>query len=115
MSTRATTGPDNTGHSDSPRQDTQRPEHSEHADAGGQESTARRSEHTQRPAGTRPAAAPPVPGQRQADPPLPSGGRQPERPGQSGRAEDHMGWRDTLVSTGDEGGGGDEKPRRPGR
>jgi hypothetical protein len=26
-----------------------------------------------------------------------------------------MGWRDTLVSTGDEGGGGNEKPRRPGR
>jgi hypothetical protein len=116
MTTQTTKGQGKTGHSDSPRQDTQRPEHSDHADAGGQESTARRDERTQRAAGARPPAAPPVPGQRQADPPLPRGGRQPERPGQDGRAEERMGSRDTLGATDDEGAvGGSQKPRPRGR
>lgn len=113
MATRRTKGQGKTGHSDSPRQDSQRPEHSDHADAGGQESTARREGRTQRPTGERPPAAPPVPGQRQADPPLPRGGRQPERPGQDGRAEERMGARETLVSTEDEDVDGAQKPRRP--
>ena len=37
-----TTRRDKTGHADSPRQDSQRPAHSDHADVGGQESTTRR-------------------------------------------------------------------------
>ena len=115
MTTRTTKEEDKAGHSDSPRQDSQRPAHSDHADAGGQEATARRDERTQRAAGARPPAAPPVPGQRQADPPLPRGGRQPERPGQDGRAEEHMGSRDTLGSTDDEGVGGEKKSRPRGR
>jgi hypothetical protein len=115
MATRRTKGQGKTGHADSPRQDTQRPEHSDHADAGGQESTTRRSERTQRAAGTRPAAAPPVPGQTQADPPLPRGGRQPERPGQAGRAEEHMGSRATLHAIDDEDAGSAQKPRPRGR
>jgi hypothetical protein len=83
-----------TGHADTPRQDSQRPTHADHADAGGQESTTARAATTQRPDGVRPAGAPPVPGELHADPPLPRDGRQPQRPGQDGRAEDRIGGRD---------------------
>jgi hypothetical protein len=93
----ATRGPDKTGHADTPRQDSQRPVHADHADAGGQESTSRRTARTQQAAGTRPDEAPPVPGQRQADPPLPRVGRQPERPGQDARAKDVIGSREGLA------------------
>jgi len=89
-----TTERDKTGHADSPRQDSQRPAHADHADAGGQESANRRSARTQKATGARPSASPPVPGQAKADPPLPRGGRQPERPDQDGRAEGRMGSRD---------------------
>lgn len=96
------------GHADSPRKDTQRPEHSDHADAGGQESTTRRFERTQRAADVPPpAGAPPAPGARHADPPLPRGGRQAQRPGQDGRAEETIGARDveSFRSTDEEGFG----------
>jgi hypothetical protein len=108
-----TTGREKTGHADSPRQDSQRPAHGDHADAGGQESTNRRSGRTQRAAGTRPPAAPPVPGQGKLDPPLPRGGRQPERPGQDARAEEKMGARDldTLGLADAESGVRTDKPR----
>lgn len=107
-----TTGREKTGHADSPRQDSQRPAHADHADAGGQESTSRRAARTQRAAGTRPGAAPPVPGQGKADPPLPRGGRQPERPGQDGVAKSRMGAREGLADaeSGDETQ--TEKPRK---
>jgi hypothetical protein len=85
---------DRTGHADSPRQDSQRPAHADHADDGGQESTNRTIETTQRPPGAAPTDAPSAPGERHRDPPLPTGGRQPQRPGQDGRAEDRMGERD---------------------
>src|SRR6185503_7874653 len=89
MAKRATTtGREKTGHADSPRQDSQRPAHADHGDAGGQESANTRGARTQRATGARPSASPPVPGQAKADPPLPRGGRQPERPGQDARAED---------------------------
>ncbi|HUG53060.1 MAG TPA: hypothetical protein VMR21_05645 [Vicinamibacteria bacterium] len=78
-----------TGHGDSPRQDTQRPTHADHADAGGQESTTSRFPTTQRPADVPPPpGAPPAPGAVHGDPPLPEGGRQAQRPGQHGRAEE---------------------------
>jgi hypothetical protein len=111
-----TTGRDKTGHSDSPRQDNQRPAHGDHADAGGQESKNLRGARTQRAAGTPPDAAPPVPGQGKLDPPLPRGGRQPQRPGQDGRAEGKMGARDldTLGLADAESGVRTDKPR-PGR
>jgi hypothetical protein len=88
------TGREKTGHADSPRQDNQRPAHGDHADAGGQESGNQRRARTQKATGARPSAAPPVPGQAKADPPLPRGGRQPERPDQDGRAEGRVGSRD---------------------
>lgn len=99
-----TTGSDKTGHADTPRQDTQRPAHADHADTGGQESTSRRALRTQHSTGARPELAPPVPGQRQGDPPLPRGGRQPERPGQAGVAKTRMGSREGLAGaeSGDE-------------
>ena len=99
-----TTGRDKTGHSDSPRQDTQRPAHADHADAGGQESTSRPAARTQRAPAAHPGAAPPVPGQAKSDPPLPRGGRQPERPGQDARSEEQIGTRDreTLAATDEE-------------
>jgi hypothetical protein len=87
-------GDERTGHADSPRQDTQRPEHGDHADAGGKESTNRRAETTQIPSGERPAEAPPVAGRTRPDPPLPAGGRQPERPGQPGEVTEGIGDRD---------------------
>ena len=90
------TGRDKTGHADSPRQDSQRPTHSDHADVGGQESALPATARTQRPATARPAEAPPAPGESRPDPALPEGGRQPQRPGQDGRAEDVLGERDTL-------------------
>ena len=91
---RSSTG-DKAGHADSPRQDTQRPEHADHGDAGGQEATTRRLERTQRPADVPPpAGAKAAPGERQPDPPLPTGGRQPQRPGQDGRSEGGIGERD---------------------
>ena len=105
---RATTGRDVTGHSDTPRQDSQRPEHADHADAGGQESTSRRPARTQHATGTRPEEAPPVPGQRQSDPPLPRGGRQPERPGQDARAKDVIGSREGLADA-----DGEQETRKP--
>ena len=108
-----TTRREKTGHADSPRQDNQRPAHADHADAGGQESTNARGARTQRATGARPSAAPPVPGQGKADPPLPHGGRQPERPGQDGRAEDRIGSRDldTLGLADAESGVRTAKPR----
>ena len=105
----ATTGRDVTGHSDTPRQDSQRPGHADHGDAGGQESTSRRAARSQQATGTRPEEAPPVPGQRQSDPPLPRGGRQPERPGQDARAKDVMGAREGLADA--EAGAETRKPR----
>jgi hypothetical protein len=89
-------GRERTGHADTPRQDSQRPAHADHADVGGEESTTRRSAGTQRVAATPPADAPPAPGELHEDPPLPRGGRQPQRPGQDGRAEDVKGGRDDL-------------------
>jgi hypothetical protein len=83
-----------TGHADSPRQDSQRPAHGDHADDGGQESTNTRFPQTQRPPAAPPAGAPPAPGELHRDPPLPSAGRQPQRPGQDARAEDRIGGRD---------------------
>jgi hypothetical protein len=90
------TGREKTGHADSPRQDSQRPAHSDHADAGGQESARPATARTQRAAGTPPAEAPLPPGESRPDPALPEGGRQPQRPGQDGRAEEVLGERDTL-------------------
>ena len=113
MAKRTTTkSTEKTGHADSPRQDTQRPAHGDHADAGGQESTNRRGARTQRPPAAPPSAAPPVPGQAKMDPPLPRGGRQPERPGQDARAEEHMGARDpdTLGLADAESGVRTQKP-----
>jgi hypothetical protein len=89
-------GLEKTGHADSPRQDSQRPEHSDHADVGGKESTTRPAGRTQRSAEAPPLDAPPAPGERHPDPPLPRGGRQPQRPGQDGRAEGAIGARDNL-------------------
>jgi hypothetical protein len=108
-----TTRREKTGHADSPRQDNQRPGHADHADAGGQESGNARSARTQRATGARPGAAPPVPGQAKVDPPLPRGGRQPERPGQDGRAEDRIGSRDldTMGLADAESGVRTAKPR----
>lgn len=108
-----TTRREKTGHADSPRQDNQRPTHADHADAGGQESANTRGARTQRATGERPGAAPPVPGQGKADPPLPRGGRQPERPGQEGRAEDRTGARelDALGLADAESGVRTAKPR----
>lgn len=85
-----------TGHADSPRQDSQRPAHSDHADVGGQESATPAAGGTQRAAKVPPPGAPPAPGERHGDPALPQGGRQPQRPGQDGRAEDTLGERDDL-------------------
>jgi hypothetical protein len=99
-----------TGHADSPRQDTQRPSHSDHADAGGQESTTRRLEGTQRAADVPPPpGAAPAPGAQHADGPLPEGGRRAQRPGQDGRAEGGVGTRD-IESLGEE-----RSKRRPRR
>ena len=81
-------------HDDSPRQDTQRPDHRDSGDAGGQESRNDRIPGTQVRPGSRPQGAPEAPGERHADPPLPSSGRQPQRPGQDGRYEDRLGKRD---------------------
>jgi hypothetical protein len=112
MAKRTTTrGGEKTGHADSPRQDSQRPAHGDHADAGGQESTSRRGARTQIAAGTRPGAAPPVPGQAKVDPPLPRGGRQPQRPDQDGRAEPDMGAREIPGLADAESGVRTAKPR----
>jgi hypothetical protein len=63
------------GHADSPRQDSpHRPE-------------------------TRPAGAPEAPGGRHPDGPLPTTGRQPQRPGQDGRFEPRPGVRDPETLT----------------
>lgn len=82
------------GHGDSPRQDTQRPDHRDGGDAGGHESRNDAIAPTQARAEARPAGAPEAPGEHQPDPPLPSEGRQPQRPGQDGRYEDRLGARD---------------------
>ena len=82
------------GHGDSPRQDSQRPDHRDKGDAGGHESRNDVIVGTQaRPAG-RPEGAPEAPGERHADAPLPVSGRQPQRPGQDGRYEPIPGDRD---------------------
>jgi len=94
---RPDTGREKTGHADSPRQDSQRPAHSDHADVGGQESALPATGRTQRTAKAAPPEAPPAPGERHRDPPLPQGGRQPQRPGQDGRAEEALGERDDLA------------------
>jgi hypothetical protein len=100
------------GLSDSPRQDTQRPQHADHADAGGQEGTTRRAARTQRADTTPPEGAPPPAGMRHPDPPLPSTGRQAQRPGQHGRAEPRPGARDveTFRTGSDEGFGAEDAP-----
>ena len=116
-SPRSARGREKTGHADSPRQDTQRPTHADRGDAGGQESTNRRQRTTQIPKDTPPPrGATPPPGELHRDPPLPRGGRQPERPGQHGRSEDRLGARDveTLDSNATEGFGG-ESDRRAAR
>ena len=82
------------GHGDSPRQDTQRPDHRDGGDAGGHESRNDTIEATQARPIPRPAGAPEAPGERHADPPLPSSGRQSQRPGQDGRHEKRLGDRD---------------------
>jgi hypothetical protein len=82
------------GHGDSPRQDTQRPDHADARDSGGHESRNDTIPETQSRPDARPAGAPPAPGKVHADPPLPTSGRQPERPGQVGRYEDRPGDRD---------------------
>ena len=82
------------GHGDSPRQDSQRPDHRDGGDAGGHESQNDTIATTQARPLRRPAGAPEAPGERQPDPPLPSGGRQSQRPGQDGRYEERRGGRD---------------------
>jgi len=105
---------DKTGLADSPRQDTQRPEHGDHADAGGQESTNRRAARTQIPDAAPPPDAPTAPGERHRDPPLPTAGRQAQRPGQDGRMEDRIGARDVeTFRSADPPGFGDDAVRSP--
>jgi hypothetical protein len=82
------------GHGDSPRQDTQRPDHRDRGDAGGHESRNDVIPATQSRPEPRPAGTPAAPGERHRDPALPSSGRQPERPGQDGRFEPAPGDRD---------------------
>ena len=82
------------GHGDSPRQDTQRPNHEDGRDSGGQESRNDSIPPTQSRPEERPAGAPPAPGKLHPDPPLPTAGRQPQRPGQVGRDEERLGERD---------------------
>lgn len=82
------------GHGDSPRQDTQRPDHKDGRDAGGHESMNDPLSATQARPGARPAGAPEAPGERQRDAALTPGGRQPQRPGQDGRHEPLRGARD---------------------
>ena len=82
------------GHGDSPRQDSQRPDHRDGGDAGGHESRNDTIDATQARPTRRPAGAPEAPGERHADPPLPADGRQAQRPGQDGRYEPHPGDRD---------------------
>src|SRR5688500_76330 len=87
-------GTGDAGHGDSPRQDTQRPDHRDGGDAGGHESRNDTIEATQARPGPRPADAPGAPGERRRDPPLPASGRQAQRPGQAGRYERRPGDRD---------------------
>jgi hypothetical protein len=96
-----------TGFADTPRQDSQRPRHGDHADAGGQESTNRRAATTQIEDMAPPEGAPPPPGELHRDPPLPRTGRQAQRPGQHGREEPRPGVRDveTFRSSSEEGFG----------
>ena len=82
------------GHDDSPRQDTQRPDHRDARDAGGQESLNDRLKETQNRPAARPAGAPEAPGERHRDGALPTTGRQPQRPGQDGRYEPRPGDRE---------------------
>ena len=82
------------GHGDSPRQDSQRPDHRDAGDSGGQESTNDVLEHSQGRPAPRPEGAPEAPGERHKDGALPSTGRQPQRPGQDGRFEPRPGARD---------------------
>lgn len=103
-----------TGFADTPRQDSQRPRHGDHADAGGEESTNTRAATTQIEDAAPPQGAPPPPGELHRDPPLPETGRQPQRPGQHGREEPRPGARDveTFRSSGEEGFGDDEGSER---
>jgi len=82
------------GHGDSPRQDTQRPDHRDGGDSGGHESRNDTIPATQSRPVPRPPGAPDAPGERHADASLPSSGRQPQRPGQDGRFEARPGDRD---------------------
>jgi hypothetical protein len=92
------------GHGDSPRQDTQRPDHRDRGDAGGQESRNDAIGATQARPAPRPAGAPEAPGESQRDSPLPTTGRQPQRPGQDARHEDRLGDRDdATLKPSDEG------------
>jgi len=86
--------PDRTGHADTPRQDAQRPAHADHGDTGGQASSNLRRGRTQRPTEAADRDAATAPGALHADPPLPEGGRQSQRPGQHGRAQESLGARD---------------------
>ena len=76
------------GHGDSPRQDSQRPDHRDGGDAGGHESRNDTIAAHAGPARAPPPGAPDAPGERHRDPPLPPSGRQPQRPGQDGRYEE---------------------------
>lgn len=87
-------GAGDAGHADSPRQDSQRPDHRDGADAGGQESRNDSIGATQARADPRPPGATEPPGERHRDPPLPTTGRQSQRPGQDGRHEMRLGDRD---------------------
>jgi hypothetical protein len=82
------------GHADSPRQDTQRPDHRDGGDAGGQESRNDAIAATQARPAPRPAGAAAAPGELHRDPALPTTGRQSQRPGQDGRHEERLGDRD---------------------
>ena len=101
--------PGKVGLGDTPRQDSQRPAGGDHADAGGQESTRLRAPDTQIAPGDTPPEVPPPPGTRRPDPPLPTVGRQSQRPGQHGRLQDRLGARDleSLKSEEEEGFGPD--------
>lgn len=85
------TGP--TGHDDSPRQDSQRPDHRDREDAGGHEGRNEPLPTTQARPAARPAGAPVAPGEVKDDPPLPHEGRTPQRPGQDGGHENRPGER----------------------
>jgi hypothetical protein len=78
--------------SDAPIREVAMKDHDEESKAAGHADSPRQDAPGRPPA--RPAGAPEAPGERHADGPLPSTGRQPERPGQVGRFEPRPGARD---------------------